>query len=293
MKTNLKISVVIPVYNAEKFLDKCLNHLICQTYKNLEIIIVDDGSTDGTPKLCREYVRRDKRIKLLRQKNAGPSVALNAGMDAATGDYIHFHDHDDFINLDYYEKMVNAAILTNADILCGEVNQPEYNFPRFDRIEICTGMSDKITKTCANRFNPAWRYLYKKSFLDKTGLRYDEKIFGAQDLFFTKPAIVLATSVATVPGAIYNVVDTATALGKSRRRLKKLNKSPDNRAAREKMREFFIAHGALDAMTAPEKPLRIEEFRMFNIPLRRNEIYLNKTRHYLFGINIGTTRIKR
>ena len=137
MNKNPLISVVVPMYNAEKFIEKCLMHLICQTYQNLEIILVDDGSKDGTVKLCEKYAKTDKRIKIVKQKNAGPSVASNTGMDAASGEWIHFHDHDDFVNLDYFEKMANAAVLTNADILCGEVNQPEYSFPVFDKIEIC------------------------------------------------------------------------------------------------------------------------------------------------------------
>ncbi len=214
------VSVVIPVYNAEKFLAKCLEHLVHQTYPNMEIIVVDDGSTDASPDIYNAYAAQDKRVKIIRQKNAGPATASNTGLDAATGEYIHFHDHDDWVNLEYFERMMNAATQTNADIMCGMVNQPEYNFPKFDTVEILTSMRDKILVTRANKLNPAWRYVYKKDFLVKNKLRFDDKIFGAQDLFFTKPAIVLARSIATVPGAIYNVVDTDTALGKSRTKLR-------------------------------------------------------------------------
>ena len=225
------VSVVIPMYNAEKFIDKCITHLVHQTYKNLEIIIVDDGSTDDCVNVCKQWAKQDKRIKIISQENAGPSTASNTGMDAAKGEWIHFHDHDDFVNLDYFEKMMNVATLTDADILCGEVNQPDYNFPVFDRIEICTHMADKILTTRANKFKPAWRYVYKKEFLDRTGLRFEPAIFGAQDLVFTRPAIVLANSVATVPGARYNVVNTITALGKQRKKLKKEATKPETEAA--------------------------------------------------------------
>ncbi len=122
------ISVIIPTYNAENFISKCLEHLVHQTYKNIEIIVVDDGSTDNTVKTCKSYAASDKRIRVIRQKNAGPSVAMNTGLDAAHGDWIHFHDHDDFVNLDFFEKMADAAIKTDADVLCGEVNQPDIIF---------------------------------------------------------------------------------------------------------------------------------------------------------------------
>ena len=109
MKNTPLISVVIPVYNAEKFLSKCLEHLIHQTYQNLEIIIVDDGCTDNTADVYNHYAKLDKRIKILNQKNAGPSAALNNGLKNANGQYVHFHDHDDYVNLDYFEKMANAS----------------------------------------------------------------------------------------------------------------------------------------------------------------------------------------
>ena len=291
MATRPLVSVIIPMYNAEKFIEKCIEHLVHQTYKNIEIIIVDDGSTDKSVAICNNYQHNDARIHLISQKNGGPSVAMNTGLDVARGDYIHFHDHDDFVNLDFFEKMIDAALLTDADVLCGEVNQPEYNFPRFTHIEICTTLADKILTTCANKFNPAWRYVYKKEFLDKTGLRYEPAIFGAQDVYFTKPAIILAKTVATVPGAVYNVVNTPTALGKAHKTLHDKNDTDDARAVREKYNRFLIEHGANELMNTPDLPIKTEEFKIFNIPITKRAIFYNKVRYYLFGINIGTRRI--
>ncbi len=285
------VSVVIPMYNAEKFIDKCITHLVHQTYNNLEIIIVDDGSTDNSIDVCKKWAKQDKRIKIISQENAGPSVASNTGMDAAQGQWIHFHDHDDFVNLDYFEKMVNVAKLTDADILCGEVNQPDYNFPVFDRIEICTHMADKILTTRANKFKPAWRYVYKKAFLERTGLRFEPAIFGAQDLVFTRPAIVLADSVATVPGARYNVVNTVTALGKQRKKLTKEATKPETEAAWRRYWQFLVDHDVVDMLSAPEEPYKTETFKMFNRTIFRKDILTKRVRYYLFGINIGTKHI--
>ncbi len=289
MKTPL-ISVVIPMYNAEKFIRKPLEHLIHQTYKNLEIIIVDDGSTDNCADIVKQYAKHDKRIKLIQQKNAGVSVASNTGIKAATGEYIHIHDHDDFVNLEYFEKMANAAILTNADVLCGEVNQPEYNFPKFDSIEICVSLADKIEKTRANRFNPAWRYVYKTAFIRKSKLLFEPSVLGAQDILFSKPAIILADTVATVPGAIYNVVNTPTALGKNKKKLKQ-SISEETKRAWKKYDEFITEHHAKELLESPERPFAQEKFKIFNKTVFRRDIYTRKIKSYLFGINIGTKHI--
>ena len=99
------MSVVIPMYNASKFIRKVIEHLVHQTYKNIEIIIVDDGSTDGCSDIIKDYIKHDKRIKLITQKNAGVSAASNTGIKAANGEYVCIHDHDDFVNLEYFEKM--------------------------------------------------------------------------------------------------------------------------------------------------------------------------------------------
>lgn len=287
MQNQIKISVVIPVYNAEKFLDKCLEHIIHQTYKNLEIIIIDDGSRDNSPVIYNKYAKQDKRIKIKKQKNSGPAVALNTGLSMASGDYIHFHDHDDYVNLDYFEIMVDAAKKTNSDVLCGEVNQPDYNFPLFDSIEICTSMEDKILKTRANRFTPAWRYVYKKEFLDRINLKYETGlVFGSQDYIFTRTAIVLANSLALVPGAKYNVIDTPTALGKNKPKIR----TEIDKKIREKFSNFLHTHGAFELMRVPELPFKNEELKIFNICILRKEIYIKKIRYYLFGIKIGTKK---
>ena len=279
------------MYNAEKFISKCLLHLIHQTYKDLEIIIVDDGSTDKSVACVQQFAKSDKRIKIIRQENAGPSVASNTGLAAANGKYIHFHDHDDWVNLDYFEIMARAINETDADILCGQVNQPEYNFPSFDAIEICTTMSEKFLKTAAHKLNPAWRYVYKKSFLDRTGLKFEPALFGIQDVFFTKPALVLAKTVATVPGAVYNVNNTPTALGKSQHKIAKSCTSDAAVAAINRYNEFMQQHNVCELLALPEFPLESHEFRIFNIKLARRDIFKNKIRYYLFGINIGTSKI--
>jgi len=100
------VSVIIPVYNVENFLRKCLNAVFTQTFKNWECIVIDDGSTDNSGKICDEYANKDDRIKVLRIENSGPAIARNCGLDIAKGEYIYFLDSDDFIEPNTFEKVI-------------------------------------------------------------------------------------------------------------------------------------------------------------------------------------------
>lgn len=136
-----KISIVIPVYNVEKYLDKCVQSARNQTLQDIEIILVDDESSDGCPQLCNEYAKQDGRIKVVHKKNGGLGFARNSGLEVATGEYVTFLDSDDFVDLHTYEHLYNIAKAENLDALY-------YKFERFvdeDKVkeaEIC----NKITK---------------------------------------------------------------------------------------------------------------------------------------------------
>lgn len=131
--TDAKVSVIIPVYNGEKYLDNCIKSVADQTYENLEIIIIDDGSTDRTVDICEEWKEKDDRVRVLHKPNGGRGSARNAGLSMATGDYIHFVDADDWIEKDAIESLYKAMIKNNSDIVIGNMtsyNQSEkmYNF---------------------------------------------------------------------------------------------------------------------------------------------------------------------
>ena len=109
------LSVIVPIFRVEKYLDKCVQSLLAQTYKDLEIILVDDGSDDGCPAMCDSYAKMDPRIKVVHKGNGGLSDARNAGLEVATGEYIAFADSDDYVHPQMYEAMVtvmeeNAAV---------------------------------------------------------------------------------------------------------------------------------------------------------------------------------------
>lgn len=120
MNKNTLISIIIPVYNSENYLVKCVDSIINQTYKNLEIFLVDDGSTDSSAAICDEYVNKDKRIKVIHKANGGQGSARNLALEDASGEWIGFVDSDDWIDSDMYEFLLSKAVSENTDIVeCG------------------------------------------------------------------------------------------------------------------------------------------------------------------------------
>lgn len=120
MNNNPLISVIVPVYNKEKYIDKCVESLVNQTYTNLEIFLIDDGSTDNSAAICDEYASKDSRIKSIHRENGGPGAVRNYGVSICNGEYVSFVDSDDWIELDMYESMYNAMVEHGAELaVCG------------------------------------------------------------------------------------------------------------------------------------------------------------------------------
>lgn len=115
--SNVKVSIIVPVYNAAAYLEQCVDSLVGQTLKEIEIILVNDGSSDNSGKICDTYAKQDARVHVIHQKNQGQTVARNAGLAAATGDYVHFVDSDDWLDLTMEQQMYDKALKHNADIV--------------------------------------------------------------------------------------------------------------------------------------------------------------------------------
>jgi glycosyltransferase involved in cell wall biosynthesis len=173
------ISVIVPVYNVEKYLEKCVNSIINQTYNNLEIILVDDGSKDNSGKLCDEFSKKDFRIKVIHKENGGLSDARNAGLEVASGEYISFIDSDDFIDLDFYEYLYLLQKENNADI--AECNFIKVYEEKIDTFEFPRKKEEAILKTdgvgalflfmsdddeISTNSVVVWNKLYKKKLFD-------------------------------------------------------------------------------------------------------------------------------
>lgn len=169
------VSVIVPVYNVEQYLNKCVDSIINQTYSNIEIILVDDGSTDNSGKICDKYALNDKRVKVIHKSNGGLSDARNRGIDVSGGKYLAFIDSDDWIEPDMIEKMYNNAIENNADI---SVCQYEIVYSReavinnkSDRIFVYKGTDIVLAMYKDAVFaSHACNKIYKRKLFD--GIRY-------------------------------------------------------------------------------------------------------------------------
>ena len=174
------VSVIIPVYNVEKYLAKCLDSVINQTYKKLEIICVNDGSTDKSADILAEYARKDERIKIITQPNAGLSAARNTGIENCSGEYIYFIDSDDYISNDAIEVLAKIMTTEDVDMAYGRVQcfgdmPAQYLTDKQQYVDRYTRNIGKIETTNnlrANILSTAWNKLYKKSIISKFNLRF-------------------------------------------------------------------------------------------------------------------------
>jgi glycosyltransferase involved in cell wall biosynthesis len=204
-KFDKKISVIMPVYNAEKYLLQALNSIRFQTYTNLEIICVLDCPTDSSAEIATNIAVEDKRIKLvLHSKNKGLPAARNSGVQNATGAYIHFMDSDDWLSVDFYETMMHAAEKANADIAACSVyyeKKPNKSI-WFRKSEVLSDTDDKLEKTEVTMLGWAWRYLIKKSFWDKHNFSFPDLV-PMEDKPVMISMIYYANAVAFCPDAVY------------------------------------------------------------------------------------------
>lgn len=194
------VSVVIPVYNGAQYVKPCLEMMLGQTYKNLEIIVVDDGSKDDSSKIAGKYP-----VKLVRlSENRGLSAARNTGIDMASGEYIHFMDVDDAINKEYYEKLVEAITATESDIACGGMlnEKVRYKTQHFKTRKEYTDTYDKLKVTYVGKWGYVWRYLFRLDFIKEQNLRFEEGRF-IEDLTFSLPAVFHAKKLVVVPNTEY------------------------------------------------------------------------------------------
>ena len=166
------ISVIVPIYNVQKFLSKCLDCLLAQTYKNIEIILVDDGSKDGSGEICDQYAEKHEQIKILHQLNAGPSKARNSGLDIANGKYVVFVDGDDIVSPYLVEDLYSLIQRNHADLgICNPVHCYPGGEVKFTRIgeERFLSSEEAIQEMLYQSyfFVPAWGKIYPISFFDK------------------------------------------------------------------------------------------------------------------------------
>lgn len=182
-----KVSIITAVYKAEKFLKRCVDSILSQTYQNIELLLIDDGSPDNCPQMCDEYAKQDSRIKVVHQENGGVSSAWNAGLNHATGDYIAFVDSDDWVEPTYIEKLYETLQQHNADIAicCNDVVDDNTSYADKNFLNLATFYpSSECLKVflAKKRWRHAvWAKLYRKDIFNH--LRYPENIKCVEDSY--------------------------------------------------------------------------------------------------------------
>ncbi|SDH87512.1 glycosyltransferase family 2 protein [Nonomuraea jiangxiensis] len=201
------LSVVVPVYNVEPYIAECLRSLAAQTLDDLEVILVDDGSQDGSGRVAEEFAAKDDRFVVIKQLNHGPGPARNEGVKQARGTYLAFADSDDVVPPRAYETLVARLAETGSDLACGavrrlvdgELEESILHEKVFRRPELCTHITDRQVLI---RDRTVWNKVYRRDFWERHGLRFPAGIY--EDVPVAMQAHVLATSVDMVGEVVYH-----------------------------------------------------------------------------------------
>lgn len=205
------LSVIVPIYNTSEYLERCIQSLVSQTLKNIEIILIDDGSTDNSLELCKEYEKRYFNVKVYSKTNSGLGKTRNVGMKLSKGEYIAFVDSDDFISCNMYEYMTKLLIEYGADVaICDyekvyreeESNLFEKNV-RNTQVQVLNDKYDIIKEYLLFKIEPfAWNKVFKKNFLIDNKLKYEEDCY-YEDLNMTLEALFLARKICSTNRKFY------------------------------------------------------------------------------------------
>ncbi|MFT4071751.1 MAG: glycosyltransferase [Dysgonamonadaceae bacterium] len=225
---NPKVSVIVPIYGVEKYLDRCMQSLLKQTLQDIEIILVDDGSPDDCPKLCDEYALLDDRVRVIHKENAGLGFARNSGLDIARGKYISFVDSDDYVELSMMELLLSYADKYDADVVsCGSryVNG-NIIVPQRDVESLTILSQDMISDYCLDMiaakrgarndqkyFMSVWRCIFKRQIIDEYEIKfYSERDIVSEDIPFKIDVGLHSKTVVFVPDLLYYYCQNGSSL---------------------------------------------------------------------------------
>lgn len=225
----IKVSIILPIYNVEKYLDRCMDSLLNQTLKDIEIIMVNDGSPDNCPKMCDEYAKNDNRVIVVHKKNGGLGFARNSGLDIATGEYVAFVDSDDYVGLDMYKTLYDRAETDRCDaVFCAfrtEVRENKWMYSdEVDADKLWKGkevqqfMLDMIASGAGVKAErlyqmSVWHSIYKRSLIEKEHLRFvSERKVASEDIPFQVDFLSKANIVAYVSKTFYSYCLNGTSL---------------------------------------------------------------------------------
>ena len=216
-----KVSIIVPIYNVESYLDRCIQSLLNQTLKEIEIILVDDGSPDNCPAMCDEYAKQDNRIKVIHKKNAGLGYARNSGLEIAAGEYVAFVDSDDFVDINMYESLYSKAKSNHYDtVLCNcyfyrneksmqkreDINQETIFIGRKEVDDFLLDIIGPLPeyKHDVKYMMSVWHGIYSMNLIRKENLRFvSERDFISEDIIWDIDYLHKAQRVCYVPNCLY------------------------------------------------------------------------------------------
>lgn len=205
MNESVKVSVIVPIYNVEKYIGKCILSIIEQTYKNIEIILVDDGSLDDSGNIADEYATRDNRIKVIHKANAGVSAARNSGLDAATGDFVCFSDGDDYVMPYYVEHLLKLCLTDNADVAYTVDMYTTFHNEHVANSHVKVITPEDATENILCYKVPIGVYskLFNREFLVKNNIRFLEDVYIGEGFNFNTACFQRANKVVMSNERIY------------------------------------------------------------------------------------------
>lgn len=214
-----KLSIIVPVYNVEKYLPKCLESLIKQTLNDIEIICVNDGSMDNSLAILKEFASKDSRIRIIDNQHQGVAKTRNTGIEQSTGEYIGFVDSDDYIDIDFFEKLYNSATKSNSDIAIASILKHKNFFniynAKYTKEETAITIQDKI-KLCEDKkhfFFYAWNKIYHSGFIKENNIKFSEgQIY--EDVMFAIKALYYSNKIISVYGTKYHYIEHENSLTK-------------------------------------------------------------------------------
>lgn len=286
-----KVSVIVPVYNVEKYLKRCLDSLINQTLSDIDIICINDGSKDSSLQILEQYAQKDSRIVIYNQENSGLSVARNTGLEHASGEYIGFVDSDDWVDLDFYEKLYNSAKNNNADIAVADfIREHQNKKPKRLKLKeekIYTTPEDKFMICKVHREGCVWNKIYRTEFIHSINLKFVPKMY-YEDRDFTIRSLYFSKKLVTTPNTYYRYFVNPKSIVNKRR-----NYIQDEHyiLVRQQVLQFIKEHN----IKVPDGLYKAEIYRykLFGKTLFTIKESINSKYIFLFGkIQIFKMRLK-
>lgn len=213
-----KLSIIVPVYNSEQYLSRCVNSIVAQGFKDFELLIIDDGSTDSSKELCDKYAKQDNRIRVFHKSNGGVSSARNLGLDNAQGEWVMFVDSDDWLKPTYLDSLMSFA-KNEVDLIISypeTVSQTEVINPKvyFPKLVTSSDFSDLFVLYDIDIYTTSWAKVYKMALIRNNGIRFNEKMTMGEDTVFLYTYLLFSSNiyVSNIIGYCYH--DTSGSLSK-------------------------------------------------------------------------------